>query len=131
MSEHDDIQAALERIFSADSSIYQQRGFQRRVGFGEHPALIHIDLANAGRGRAMRSAATGMDVIIPAVHRLNSAARPKGIPIVYTTTAFNVTDGPNSDMGIWHYKIPVEVLQLGTQMRSRSTSASRRTQASR
>ena len=47
MSEHDDIQAALERIFSADSSIYQQRGFQRRVGFGEHPALIHIDLAYA------------------------------------------------------------------------------------
>ena len=114
MSEHDDIQAALERIFSADSSIYQQRGFQRRVGFGEHPALIHIDLANAWTRPGNAFSCDGMDVIIPAVQRLNSAARPKGIPIVYTTTAFNVTEGPNSDMGIWHHKIPVEVLQLGT-----------------
>ena len=43
----DEITEALGKIFSADSSIYQQRGFQRRVGFGERPAQIHIDLANA------------------------------------------------------------------------------------
>ena len=42
-----DIQQALETIFSADSQLYQQRGFQRRIGFGTRPALIHIDLANA------------------------------------------------------------------------------------
>jgi N-carbamoylsarcosine amidase len=114
MTERDDIQAALERIFSADSSIYQQRGFQRRVGFGERPALVHIDLANAWTRPGNAFSCDGMDVIIPAVQRLNAAARPKGIPIVYTTTAYNVTGGPNSDMGIWHHKIPVEVLQLGT-----------------
>ena len=56
----------------------------------------------------------GMDTIIPGVQRLNEAARAKGIPIVYTTTAYAVTDGPNTDMGLWHHKIPVEVLQLGT-----------------
>jgi len=33
---------------------------------------------------------------------------------VYTTTAYAVTDGPASDMGIWHHKIPVEVLELGS-----------------
>ena len=42
-----DITDALAQIFSADSAVYQQRGFQRRIGFGERPALIHIDLANA------------------------------------------------------------------------------------
>ena len=42
-----DIRAMLEEIFSADTSIYRQRGFQRRVGFGMRPALVHIDLANA------------------------------------------------------------------------------------
>ena len=114
MSSSDDIKTALERIFSADSAIYQQRGFQRRVGFGEHPALVHIDLANAWTRAGNPFTCDGMDVIIPAVQRLNAAARPKGIPIVYTTTAYNVTEGPNSDMGIWHHKIPVEVLQLGT-----------------
>ena len=42
-----DIPALLEQVFDADTGIYQQRGFQRRVGFGTRPALIHIDLANA------------------------------------------------------------------------------------
>jgi N-carbamoylsarcosine amidase len=114
MTHDEDITAALERIFSADSSIYQTRGFQRRVGFGERPALIHIDLANAWTRPGNPFTCDGMDTIIPAVQQLNAAARPKNIPIVYTTTAYNVTQGPNSDMGIWHHKIPVEVLQLGT-----------------
>src|SRR6185437_4471565 len=56
----------------------------------------------------------GMDVIIPAVQRLNEAGRAKGIPVVYTTTAYAATSGPNTDMGLWHHKIPVEMLQLGT-----------------
>ena len=42
-----ELKAALERIFATDSELYQGRGFQRRVGYGERPALIHIDLANA------------------------------------------------------------------------------------
>jgi N-carbamoylsarcosine amidase len=105
---------ALERIFAADTSIYGQRGFQRRVGFGERPALVHIDLANAWTRPDNPFSCEGMDTIIPAVQRLNAAARPKGIPIVYTTTAYDVTEGPNSDMGLWVRKIPTEVLQVGT-----------------
>jgi N-carbamoylsarcosine amidase len=109
-----EIVAALEKIFSADTSIYQNRGFQRRVGFGERPALIHIDLANAWTRPGNAFTCEGMDEIIPAVQRLNAAARAKGVPIVYTTTAYNDTSGPNSDMGLWVHKIPTEVLQLGT-----------------
>jgi nicotinamidase-related amidase len=109
-----DIEQALETIFSADSALYRQRGFQRRVGFGRRPALVHIDLANAWTRPGNAFSCDGMDTIIPGVQRLNAAARPHGIPIVYTTTAYAVTEGPNTDMGIWHHKIPVEVLQLGT-----------------
>ena len=109
-----DVQQALETIFSADSALYQQRGFQRRIGFGTRPALIHIDLANAWTRPGNAFSCDGMDTIIPGVQRLNEAARAKGIPIVYTTTAYAVTDGPNTDMGLWHHKIPVEVLKLGT-----------------
>jgi N-carbamoylsarcosine amidase len=109
-----DIQTALETIFAADTGIYQSRGFQRRVGFGLRPALIHIDLANAWTRPGHAFSCDRMDVIIPAVRRLNEAGRVKGIPIVYTTTAYAVTSGPNSDMGIWHHKIPVELLQLGS-----------------
>ena len=110
----DNIEAALQSIFSADSGIYQNRGFQRRVGFGRRPALIHIDLANAWTRPGHAFSCDGMDVIIPAVQRLNEAGRAKGIPVVYTTTAYAVTSGPNTDMGLWHHKIPVEKLQLGT-----------------
>ena len=109
-----DVQQALETIFSADSALYQQRGFQRRIGFGTRPALIHIDLANAWTRPGNAFSCDGMDTIIPGVQQLNEAARAKGIPIVYTTTAYAVTDGPNTDMGLWHHKIPVEVLKLGT-----------------
>ena len=37
----DDIQAALDRIFATDSELYQNRGFQRRIGYGRHPALLN------------------------------------------------------------------------------------------
>ena len=110
----DEIREALEKVFSADSDVYQQRGFQRRVGFGERPAQIHIDLANAWTRPGNPFTCEGMDTIIPGVQRLLAAGRAKGVPVVYTTTAYAVTEGPASDMGLWHHKIPVEVLKLGT-----------------
>jgi len=110
----DDITGALETIFSADSEVYQGRGFQRRIGFGARPALINIDLANAWTRPGNPFTCDGMEVIIPGVQQLLTAGRTKGIPIVFTTTAYAVTEGPNTDMGLWHHKIPVEVLQLGT-----------------
>lgn len=110
----DEIRDALAKIFSADSTIYQQRGFQRRIGFGERPALIHIDLANAWTRPGHAFSCEGMDVIIPAVQRLNEAARAKNVPIIYTTTAYQNPTGPNSDTGLWHHKIPVEVLVEGS-----------------
>ena len=110
----DDVTQALETIFSADSELYRDRGFMRRVGYGERPALINIDLANAWTRPDNPFTCEGMDVIIPGVQRLLAAARRKTIPAVFTTTAYAVTDGPSTDMGLWHHKIPVEVLKLGT-----------------
>jgi len=109
-----DVTRALETIFSADSELYRNRGFMRRVGFGERPALINIDLANAWTRPGNPFTCDGMDVIIPGVQRLLAAGRAKGIPIVFTTTAYAVTEGPSTDMGIWHHKIPVEVLKIGS-----------------
>ncbi len=110
----DEIREALEKVFSADSAVYRQRGFQRRVGFGERPALINIDFANAWTRPGNPFTCNGMDTIIPGVQRLLGAARAKAVPVLFTTTAYAVTDGPATDMGLWHHKIPVEVLQLGT-----------------
>ncbi len=108
----DEIQEALEKIFSRDSELYQNRGFQRRIGFGKRPALINIDLANAWTRPGHTFSCDGMETIIPGVQKLLTAGRAKRIPVVYTTTAYNVTDGSNTDMGLWHLKIPVEVLNV-------------------
>ena len=37
----------LQQAFDASTKIYQERGFQRRIGFGRRPALVSVDLANA------------------------------------------------------------------------------------
>jgi nicotinamidase-related amidase len=111
----DEITQALERVFAADSELYRGRGFMRRIGFGQRPALVVIDLANAWTRPGNPFTCDGMDVILPGVQRLLAAARAKSLPVVYTTTAYAVTEGANTDMGLWHHKIPVEVLKLGTE----------------
>ncbi|HEU0249057.1 MAG TPA: isochorismatase family protein [Gaiellaceae bacterium] len=115
MPTNDEVRAALSTIFDADTGIYQDRGFQRRIGFGSRPALVHIDLANAWTRPGHAFSCDGMDTIIPAVQALNEAGRAKGIPIAYTMTAYEDVDGPNSDMGLWVHKIPVEHLKAGTE----------------
>lgn len=112
-----ELKALLEKVFAADSALYQGRGFQRRIGWGKKPALINIDLANAWTRPGNPFTCDGMDVIIPGVQDLLAAFRAKGLPVVYTTTAYEVTDrdSPHTDMGLWHHKIPVEVLSVGSE----------------
>ncbi len=105
----------LRAVFAEDARRYRERGFMRRVGFGARPALVNIDLANAWTRPGHPFSCDNMDVIIPATQRLLAAARAKGIPVVYTTTAYDVTAGPNSDMGIWNRKIPLEALAVGSE----------------
>src|SRR5436190_7642201 len=113
MAYDQEIVEALERIFSADTSIYRQRGFQRRIGYGKRPALLNIDLANAWTRPGNAFTCEGMETIIPGVQQLLAAFRARQLPVVYTTTAYEVTTGPSTDMGLWNLKIPVETLKVG------------------
>jgi N-carbamoylsarcosine amidase len=110
-----EIKQALETLFARDSALYAERSFARRIGFGKRPALVNIDLANAWTRPGYAFTCEGMDTIIPAVQRLLDAFRARGLPVVYTTTAYDVTDGPNTDMGLWQHKIPVETLAAGSE----------------
>ena len=48
-----------------------------------------------------------METIIPACQDLNTPARAKGVPVIYTTTAYDVLDvNLPSDMGLWSQKDP-------------------------
>ncbi len=67
-----DVRAALDVIFATDSDLYQKRGWNRRSGFGERPAILNIDLANAWTRPGYRFSCDNMDdQIIPGVQRLN------------------------------------------------------------
>ena len=110
MPTKDEVKQALEILFQANTEIYLERGFQRKLGYGNNPAILNIDLANAWTKPGHAFSCNDMDIIIPNVKKINSIARTKDIPIIYTTTAFTVTKDKNTDMGLWHKKIPIEVL---------------------
>ena len=107
----------LQQAFEASSKIYQERGFQRRVGFGKRPALVSVDLANAWTrpGNPFTCDQDAMNnEIIPGMQRLLAACRANGHPVIHVTTAYEITDrnSPFTDMGLWHSKIPIDVVNL-------------------
>ena len=107
----------LQQAFDEASKLYKERGFQRRVGFGKKPALISVDLANAWTrpGNPFTCDQEKMDnEIIPGMQRLLEACRANGHPVIHVTTAYQITDrnAPFTDMGLWHNKIPIDVVNL-------------------
>lgn len=107
----------LQAAFDAASKLYQERGFQRRIGFGSRPALISVDLANAWTrpGNPFTCDQEKMDRhIIPGMQRLLAACRTNGHPAIHVTTAYEITDrnAAFTDMGLWHNKIPVEAVNI-------------------
>lgn len=103
----------LAQAFAQATELYQDRGFQRRVGFGKKPALINVDLANAWTRPGNPFTCEKIDdEIIPGVQRLLAACRANNHPVIHVTTCYQVTDrkNPHTDMGLWHNKIPVDVV---------------------
>lgn len=112
-----DLMAMLTQAFDESTKLYQERGFQRRVGFGKKPALVSVDLANAWTrpGNPFTCDQEKMDnEIIPGMQRLLKAFRAAKLPVIHVTTAYEITDRntPFTDMGLWHNKIPVDVVDL-------------------
>lgn len=110
----------LQQAFDVATKLYQERGFQRRVGFGKKPALVSVDLANAWTrpGNPFTCDQEKMDnEIIPGMQRLLEACRANGHPVVHVTTAYEITDrnAPFTDMGLWHEKIPVDVVDIANK----------------
>ena len=108
-----DLQQALEDAFAEARRRYQERGFQRRVGFGKKPAMINVDLANAWTRPGNPFTCENVDEqIIPSVRRLLDAFRRNKQLVVFATTCYQNTDrnDPHTDMGLWHHKIPVEAV---------------------
>lgn len=105
----------MERAFTGGRTLYDERGFRGRVGFGRRPAVLNIDLANAWTREGHAFSCLNMDQVLKQCNALNTVARANGVPVLYTTTAYDVIDpGRPSDMGLWHKKIPTTLLRVGS-----------------
>jgi maleamate amidohydrolase len=63
-------------------------GFHGRAGFGARPALIVIDV-NVGFTDPASPLVCDLDSVVEAIARLLAGARCAGVPVVYTTVAYN------------------------------------------
>ncbi|MEX0344647.1 MAG: isochorismatase family protein [Rhizobiaceae bacterium] len=111
----EELKSALDVVFRANSQLYAARGFQRRVGFGMRPALLLIDLANAWTRPGHAFSCSNMEEIIPANQALLNVFRARGLPVIYTTTAYQSTEGPHADSGVWGAKIPLSELSVDSE----------------
>lgn len=74
---------------------YRRRGWGTRVGFGQRPALIVIDLALFWTDPRNRQMGSPVDSVVAATGRLLEAARAAGLFIVFTTYGFDPADPPS------------------------------------
>ncbi len=81
----DELRPAVLAHLRALRKKYAARGWGGRVGFGQRPALIVIDLALWWTDPANRCQGSEVDSVVAASCRLLKAARAAKIPIFFTT----------------------------------------------
>lgn len=80
---------------------YLRAGFNRRLGFGAHPALLVVDVC-----RAYFEAGSPLDIgrpeVLDAIAELVAAARAAGVPVVWTRVEF---EPGGADGGVFYRKV--------------------------
>ncbi len=71
---------------------YLSRGFGGRVGFGERPALVVIDMAKSWLDTSSLLGSTNVQGVMTAILDVLKDARAARIPIFFTTMAFEAAD---------------------------------------
>lgn len=89
-------------VSSEMDRFFEDRGFGMKIGYGERPALIVIDLV---QGFTDPDQPLGADLSsqLAQTRRLLEAARSAEIPVYYTTVAYQ--EGDLRDAGIWAKKM--------------------------
>ncbi|MEZ5408315.1 MAG: isochorismatase family protein [Acidimicrobiales bacterium] len=80
---------------------YRRAGFNRRLGFGDHPALLVVDVC-----RAYFEPGSPLDIgrpeVLDAVRSLVTAARAAGAPVLWTRVEF---EPGGADGGVFYRKV--------------------------
>jgi nicotinamidase-related amidase len=85
-----------------DEEFFRQRGFGIKIGFGERPALIVIDMLKGFTDPALPLGAN-LDREIEAQKPLLSVAHARDIPVIFSTVIYHEADV--RDAGLWGIKM--------------------------
>lgn len=97
----------------ADEDFFQQRGFGQKIGFGERPCLIVIDMIKGFTNPDMPLGAN-LDNELAATQPLLEVAHARGIPVIFSTVAYS--DADMKDAGLWAIKMKGSLtLKAGTE----------------
>jgi nicotinamidase-related amidase len=88
--------------YAAMGEAMRGRGFAGRVGFGERPAVLVVDLIRGFTDQAC-PLASDLDAEVLATRDILRAARAAGAPVVLSTAGY---DDRLADAGVWARKIP-------------------------
>jgi nicotinamidase-related amidase len=90
-----------DKAAKSDEEFFRERGFGLRIGFGERPALIVVDLIKAFTDPGMMLGAN-LDDQIEATNALLAVAHDRKIPVIFSTVIYE--DADFKDAGIWALK---------------------------
>jgi nicotinamidase-related amidase len=85
----------------SDEDFFKERGFGLKMGFGQRPALLVVDLIKAFTD-ASRPLGANLDRQIEATRKLLSVAHERGVPVIFSTVRYDEAD--MGDAGIWRLK---------------------------
>jgi nicotinamidase-related amidase len=87
---------------SSEEEFFRQRGFGQKIGFGERPALIIIDMVKAFTD-STRMLGANLEVQIEATRPLLEVAHARGFPVLFSTVRYE--DQDLRDAGLWGLKM--------------------------
>jgi nicotinamidase-related amidase len=93
---------AEARDRAADQAFFERRGFSKRIGFGERPAVLVVDLMTAFTDSEM-PLGSDLEVELEQANRLIRAAHTRGIPVLFTMVAYE--EEGCRDAGLWTLKL--------------------------
>jgi nicotinamidase-related amidase len=85
-----------------DEAFFRERGFGQKIGFGERPAVIVIDMVKAFTDPKQMLGAD-LDQQIEATKPILDAAHARNFPVVFSTVRYDDTE--LRDAGLWAVKM--------------------------
>lgn len=106
-----DVVALATQAYEELAVMMRERGFARRMGFGERPAVLVVDLVKAFTDPRFPSAVDD-PAMVAATRALLDAARDTGVATVLVGSCY---EQARRDAGVWERKLSHDGMEEGTE----------------